>query len=76
MPKPSHAPWDARPCRGHSYEGGFERAIRTTFPTAGRAVTAGWHRYGRLIRPPPTAAGTPVVAGAEVGSPRITRTAR
>ena len=31
---------------------------------------------GRLIRPPDTGSRTPVVPGAEVGSPRRTRTAR
>ncbi len=31
---------------------------------------------GRLILPPPTAAGTPVVEGQEVGRPALTRAAR
>lgn len=35
------------------------------------------HRpFGELIRPPETGSRAPVVAGAEVGSPRNTRTAR
>lgn len=33
-------------------------------------------RQGRAIRPPETGAAQPVVPGAEVGSPRATRTAR
>ncbi len=46
-----------------------------------RAFEGAFHPFppypsGRLTRPPPTGAATPVVPGAEVGKPRATRAAR